>query len=325
MIELLAPEPRTELTGGYRFNRRVADLLGSRLDYRLGDRTVSARGGPRVIDSLWLAPGFTLPRTGPRDLLLAHSLPSLDQSLTHAEAATQILDERDRIPRFRGAIAPSGFMAGVLASRGLARDRVRIVAPGVDASLPPRRRPLVRPEDAVRVITVGAWHPGKGHDLLPALMETCRDLAWHWTFLGADMAAGYRDGVLRDLVRRGLGDRINLVESLAPTQALCSLAASDLFVLPTRMESYGMAIREAVSMGTPALVGDCGGVREALAGGGVALAVDDTEAWEQALYRALADRAWLAQLGERAAAAPPAPGWGTVAEAFAVAAQELAR
>src|SRR5215212_3422072 len=66
--------------------------------------------------------------------------------------------------------------------------------------------------------------------------------------------------------------------------------AADLLVLPTRGETYGMVLTEALARGVPVLVSDVGGVREALGPGptpGLLVPPDDPAALAGAL------RAWL--------------------------------
>jgi glycosyltransferase involved in cell wall biosynthesis len=324
VIELVAPAPRTELTGGYRYNRRIAEALGAEMRYAPGEPALPAHDGPRVIDSLCFAPGFAAPGAGRRDILLAHSLPSLDPTAGRAEVAERARREAALALRFRGAIAPSRFMARTLVARGFRRGTVRVVPPGGCASAAGERAAAPGAGEPVRVVTVAAWHRGKGQDMLPGVMAACRGLPWSWTFIGHGAEEGYREGVLDELRRLGLLDRVRVIDAMDHDELRALLADSHLFVLPTRVESYGMAVREAVSAGTPAIVGRCGGTAEALAGSGVAVRPGNTAAWSRAVRRALADRAWLAVLGRRAASAPPPPTWEAVARDFAAAAMDIA-
>ncbi len=70
-------------------------------------------------------------------------------------------------------------------------------------------------------------------------------------------------------------------------------AETDLLVLASRAETYGMVVTEALARGVPVVATDVGGVREALGGGGVLVPPGDAEALAAAL------RAWLTSPAHR--------------------------
>ena len=81
------------------------------------------------------------------------------------------------------------------------------------------------------------------------------------------------------------------------------LAASDVFVLPSRHEGFAVAPMEAMACGRPVVAGDVPGVADLLAGGekvGVVVPREDPRALATALGRLLDDRALAARLGEAA-------------------------
>jgi glycosyltransferase involved in cell wall biosynthesis len=126
----------------------------------------------------------------------------------------------------------------------------------------------------------------KGYDVLTRALATLTDLPWTCDWVGPvdDVAAG----------------PISLVGPLPPAAVADRYAAADLVVLPSRLETYGMVLTEALARGLPVLASDVGGVREAVGETsdgrlpGLLVAPGDPQALAAAL------RAWLTDPGLRA-------------------------
>jgi glycogen synthase len=78
------------------------------------------------------------------------------------------------------------------------------------------------------------------------------------------------DGPLRDeLVARAaelhVDDAVTFIGSVPPDQAIRLMREHDLLVHPSRLETFGMTVVEAVAAGMPVLVTRCGGTEETLA------------------------------------------------------------
>jgi len=114
------------------------------------------------------------------------------------------------------------------------------------------------------------------------------------------------DGVDAELLVVGDGPEDRLVRSLAPPnvsfagrvprdelQAL--YAQSDVFVMPSRSETWGMAMQEAAAVGLPLIATDAPGAAHDLIEDGVngyRVPVEDVGALHDALVKAAGDRAW---------------------------------
>jgi glycosyltransferase involved in cell wall biosynthesis len=95
-------------------------------------------------------------------------------------------------------------------------------------------------------------------------------------------------GHLEDLVAElDLGDRVSLVGALDRTGVASFLAGVQIFVLPSRVEAFGIALLEAMTAGVPAVAAGVGGVLELAVADETALVVspDDPAALAAALVR----------------------------------------
>jgi len=148
----------------------------------------------------------------------------------------------------------------LLAQHGLDPARVHVAEPGVDAAAPAPGSP-----DGGSLLSVGAVDPAKGHDLLVAALARVADLPWRWVCVGAlDRDPAFVAGLRRDLAAAGLADRVELRGPLADDRLSAAYAGADLLVHPSRAETYGMVVTEALARGVPVLATDVGGVGEAL-------------------------------------------------------------
>jgi glycosyltransferase involved in cell wall biosynthesis len=89
--------------------------------------------------------------------------------------------------------------------------------------------------------------PGKGYDLLIAAVATIADLPWRLTIAGdrtRNLAAAAR--LDADISAHGLDDRVAVLGAVPPERIIELYLASDVFVLASRFEGYGMARKALV-------------------------------------------------------------------------------
>ncbi len=178
----------------------------------------------------------------------------------------------------------------------LAADRLVVAEPGVDAA------ELASGTDAGgALLCVAAVRYDKGHDVLLHALEMVCDLSWHCACVGAlDRDPSFVDAVRRRSADAGLVERVEFPGPRTGAELDRSYAAADLLVLPSRAETYGMVVTEALARGLPVLATEVGGVPEALghvAAGirpGTLVAPDDPAALAAAL------RVWLGDAELRA-------------------------
>jgi glycosyltransferase involved in cell wall biosynthesis len=143
-------------------------------------------------------------------------------------------------------------------SYGLPADRVHVAEPGVDRAALARGTP-----DGHRLLCVAAFTRGKGHDVLLAALAHVRHLGWCCLCIGDVHADPAHVEQLRRRARdAGIAERVDLAEPRQDAELAATYAAADLLVLPSRFETYGMVVTEALARGLPVLVTDTGGLPE---------------------------------------------------------------
>jgi glycosyltransferase involved in cell wall biosynthesis len=139
---------------------------------------------------------------------------------------------------------------------------------------------------------VAAVIPRKGQDVLVEALALCDDLDWTCVCVGSLDRAPAFAGPLA-------GGRVRFAGTRAGAELDRSYADADLLVLPSRAETYGMVVTEALARGVPVLGTAVDGVPEALGTApdgrlpGGLIAPDDPGALARAL------RSWLTDAGLR--------------------------
>ena len=135
--------------------------------------------------------------------------------------------------------------------------RVRVARPGVE-------RAAVAPGtgSGSSLLTVGSLAPVKGQDLMLLALGRLADLSWRWTCVGQDIDEQFAANL--HFSARGLRDRIDFTGPLAGADLDAAYGGADLLVVPSRHETYGMVVTEALARGLPVVAHDVGGLREAM-------------------------------------------------------------
>ncbi|NJP32622.1 glycosyltransferase family 4 protein [Micromonospora sp. HSS6-12] len=154
----------------------------------------------------------------------------------------------------------------------------------------PREQPVTALR---RWLYVGSLNERKGVGLLLEAFARCRaeDQSLSLTFVGEGRLHA---SLATRAAQLGVADSVTFVGSVLPDRALRLIREHDLLIHPSRLETFGMTIVEAVAAGTPVLATRCGGPEETLAGiedaaGGLIDVTDDPDTIA-AGYRRLRDR-----------------------------------
>ena len=157
--------------------------------------------------------------------------------------------------------------------------------------------------------------------LLEALNEI-RDRHWHLTCAGSLLRDTPTVAAIQHLIDRlSLRKRVSLLGDLDRDALERQYARADVFVLPSYLEGYGMALAEAIAFGLPVISTTAGAIPETVpANAGILVAPGDSRALAKALSSVIDDPARRAALAANARAARASlPTWATAATKFAAA------
>jgi glycosyltransferase involved in cell wall biosynthesis len=147
----------------------------------------------------------------------------------------------------------------VLTRYKIPADRVHVARPGVDRVAAPARP--VRGH----LICVGTLGRHKGQDLLVEALAELGDLDWHCLLAGSlDRDPDFVDQLQARIARLGYGHRVRLAGILTGAVLSHAYTTADLLVAPSRSETYGMVVTEALAHGLPVMAAAVGGLPEAL-------------------------------------------------------------
>jgi glycosyltransferase involved in cell wall biosynthesis len=346
-IAFAVPGDLATPTGGYGYDRRViAELraLGWQVDVlSLGDgfpqpsaeqRGIALsrlealpKGLPVVVDGLALGAlpeeAERIARRAPLVALVHHPL-ALETGLSPADADKLFESERTSLAAAHSIIVTSPFTAQCVSEHyDVPSESLTVALPGTD-----RGAPATGSTDGiVRLLSVGAVVPRKGFDVLIAALAPIAELPWRLTIAGdltRDQGSAAR--LVADIEQHDLAGRVDLLGAL-PQERLFSLySSSDLFVLASHFEGYGMAYAEAMAHGLP-VVGTTGGatVDTVPPNAGVLVEPGNLKALTRALKLLIEnenERRWFAS-GALAASAE-LPTWQDTARIVADALEDLA-
>jgi glycosyltransferase involved in cell wall biosynthesis len=168
--------------------------------------------------------------------------------------------ERAALAAAAAVVTTSHWSRTRLVDLGLPAERVYAAPPGVDAA--PRHEPG---DTGGALLCVAAVTPHKGHDVLVEALAAIRDRSWTCVCVGAlDRDPAFADAVRRTARTRGIADRVAFVGPRTGADLDARYAAADLLVQPSRRESYGMVVTEALARGVPVVASSADGLPESL-------------------------------------------------------------
>ncbi|MGH1550427.1 glycosyltransferase family 4 protein [Leifsonia poae] len=177
----------------------------------------------------------------------------------------------------RQVIATSGWTRAELIAQDAAEPHAITVAhPGTDEFAPSSPS-----TSGGRLLCVGAVAPQKGQDLLVEALSAFADRpGWTCTLAGSlTTDPGFVAALRASIEASGLGDRVVLAGVLTGDALAEAYARADLVVQPSRLESYGMAVADALAHGIPVLATEVGGLPEAIGVNDAAMIVPPDDPW----------------------------------------------
>lgn len=208
-------------------------------------------------------------------------------------------------------------------------DRIVVAVPGTDPAA--RTAGSGGADGKIALLAVGSIVPRKGYDVLVRALAI--DAAAHapdWTLriVGAVDRSPATVAALRDQIAAvGLVDRIDIAGPMSRDQLDRCYDQTDIFVLSSHYEGYGMVLAEALARGLP-IATTTGGAAAETVPDGAALKVTpgDAQGLQQALRRLIGDRALRGRLADAAwSAGRTLPRWSDTAALIAHTIKEARR
>jgi glycosyltransferase involved in cell wall biosynthesis len=335
MIVFAIPGDLTTVSGGYGYDRailreaRAAGVDMSHLalpgawphpsveDVETARRLLS--GTPEratlLVDALALsaAPPEMVDQLGRRVVALVHHPLGLEAGLPADRARALIENERAVLARVAQVVVTSRDTKARLARDfDVPAERIVVAEPGTAKAA----RAAGSGGPGIAVCAVGSILPRKGYLVLAQALARIADLDWRLDVAGGESADPAETARVREaLARFGLAGRVALRGALPPPRLDALYAASDLFVMPSFYEGYGMALAEAMARGLPIVMTRAGAAAD-VAPDAAALKVEpgDVEGLAAALARAICDPALRARMSDASWAAGRAlPDWPSAA------------
>ncbi len=214
-----------------------------------------------LIDGLIASPTAAqlLPHAGRIRMTVLLHMP-LATALGTRHGATAQRSERAVLRAATGVVVTSEWTGEQIRTRfEIPARRVHVARPGADRVDVPARP--VRGQ----LICVGTLGRHKGQDLLVEALAELGDLDWHCLLAGPlDRDPDFVDQLHTRITRLGYAHRVRLPGVLTGAALSRAYSTADLLVAPSRSETYGMAVTEALAHGVPVMAAAVGGLPEAL-------------------------------------------------------------
>ncbi|HKF73768.1 MAG TPA: glycosyltransferase [Stellaceae bacterium] len=167
--------------------------------------------------------------------------------------------------------------------------------------------PAPLPPGSIRLLFVGRLEPRKGIDVLlsAAIPLLARFPRAHLDIVGDDTLAGpegrtYRAMFAADSAYAGIRDRVRFHGEVGEDRLRGFYRACDVFVAPSRFESFGLILLEAMMFAKPVVCCRAGGMPEVVVEGETGLLAEpgDAASLERSLARLIEDPALREKLGD---------------------------
>ncbi|MFC1576945.1 glycosyltransferase family 4 protein, partial [Candidatus Omnitrophota bacterium] len=159
----------------------------------------------------------------------------------------------------------------------------------------------------------------KGQRILIEALSRLGGVDFETTIVGGGYTRKHEVDLKEFVQRSGMGGKVRFSGWLEGEELTRAYSKSDIFVLPTLSEAYGIVVHEAMSFGLPVIASRVGGIPEQITDGveGFLVPPGDVKALSEALRRLITDRALREAMGKRATErATELPTWEDVCGKF---------
>jgi glycosyltransferase involved in cell wall biosynthesis len=314
-VVFIVPGRLSTLTGGSIYDRRMVEGLRQRgwsvlvreldgsfpqpradaLDQASAVLAALPDGMTVIVDGLVLGaiPSLVSPHARRLRIVALVHLPLADEVGLDTDSRRRLeASERCALALSAGVVVTGRSTVGAIAGYGVQPERIILVEPGTDAA------PVARGSGSatLQLLSVATLSPGKGHEDLVRALSANRDRQWELTCVGSvTRYPADAERLRRLLIAEGLDARVVLAGEFDREALAACYDRSDLFVLATRRETFGMAVAEALAHGLPVVSTRTGSIPELVGeeaapdAAGLIVTPGDVGALTVALSRALDD------------------------------------
>ncbi len=116
-----------------------------------------------------------------------------------------------------------------------------------------------------RFVCVAALVPHKGQDVLIEALALIGRGSWDCRLVGSDLIDRSFTARLRHRThKQGISGQVSFLGTRTGAPLAATYASADLLIAPSRTDTYGMVVTEALAHGTPVIASDVGGLPMAL-------------------------------------------------------------
>lgn len=203
---------------------------------------------------------------GTRVVLLVHLPLPAENDLSADQAAALAALERAAVAAASAVLATSHWAARDVARRYAPAGAVEVAVPGSS------RSPVAHGSTPPQLLVLASLTPRKNHAVVVRALERLAEAApghdWRCTFAGPvppDPAVSAE--LLTTLATSPVRDRIERTGTLTKGELTAVWDRTDLVLLPSLVETFGLVVTEALAHGIPVVVAAGSGAVEALCGG----------------------------------------------------------
>lgn len=287
-IVFAVPGALAQRTGGYLYAQRVVDgLRAMGREVRVAELAgcfpqadEAARGAAEAAvvaapqDSVVVIDGLALPAFDRALVRATRRLPvlgfihhplALETGLSVGAAARLGAIESALWSRLDGLICASPATAREVLAAGILPSRIAVAEPGVDVPSVDVGAGTERFDGPVRLLCVATITPRKNHQMLVKALARVRATGWRLDCVGSlDRDPATVASLRRSIHELGLADRITLHGEQPDAWLARAWQESDLFVLASDHEGYGMVYTEALAQGVPIVATSAGATPETI-------------------------------------------------------------
>jgi glycosyltransferase involved in cell wall biosynthesis len=334
-------------TGGYMYDRRVLALLpqmgvavshlqlpGSFPDPTVADLDATGRllgevppGEVVIVDGLAYGamPRAVIARVRARIVALVHHPLCLEAGLTEARQDALRALETAALALARRVVVTSRLTARTLvADFAVPAAKLTVAEPGTD----PAPRAVGSSAGPLQLLSVGAIVPRKASDILVRALASLKGRDWRLTIAGpTDRSPEALTALHAAIAETGLSDRVTLAGPVDRERLALLYASTDILVMASLYEGYGMVLAEAMACGLPIVCATGGAAAETVPDdAAVKVPPGDQRALGLAIERVLHDTSLRRRMADASwAAGQNLPRWEDTARIVAGVIEEVAQ